>query len=184
MDNKHIKCFFALFGEQLIFDFLSLFFLSICPWALNGGMWKIIYTVVIGLIYLSSIYTYSWRISAKDYRTYKSTKKREPDSDIKYRIYTGFVYSGGILAVNIILLIAALNTGMIFNAVYRILNFSFMGLIIDDNNKISVLGGIIAAILPVIASGIGYIAGRYDFSITEKYLSNIVYKKKPVKKSN
>lgn len=178
MDSKHIKSIFALFGEQLIFALLSLFFLSICPWALNGGIWKIIYTVVVGLIYLSSIYTYSWRISAKDYRTYRSTKKKEPDSDIKYRIYTGFVYAVGIFAVNIILLVAALNAGTICNVVYRVLNFSFLGLIINDSEEISVAGSIIAAILPIIASGLGYIAGRYDFSITEKYFSNIVYKKK------
>lgn len=177
MDIKHIKRVFVLIGEHLIFAVLSLFFISVFPWALKYNTAKIIYTVVMGFAYSASVYGSSWRNSAKDYRTYKSLKKKMPEFDVQFKLYMGFIYGIGIFVLNIALLLLACNAVGVWNVVFRVFNFAFFGLVIDEKEQLSVIGGVIASVIPLAASGMGYIAGRFDFSISEKYLPGIIYKK-------
>lgn len=178
MFNKHVKRILILIGEHLMFAAVSLLFLSLFPWALDGGIAAIIYSIVLGTLYLFAVYESFWRNGSKDYRQYTNLKNKEPNSNIKFKNYSGFVDGSFIFALNIILLILACSGGDAWNSLYRIFNFVFFGFIAKDENIISVKGSLFVSILPTIVAGVGYMVGKRNVSIFEKYFSKLIYKKK------
>lgn len=179
MTKTRIKRIFFIIGDHLLFAVVMLLMVtSIFSFMFKNRTMGLIGSGITALLYLSSVYSYSWNNAGRDYRRYVSAKKRAVDEDIKFNIYEGFIDSAGLLALNTILLILAFACGPVCQVIFRTFNFSFLEFIINTKNNLSVFGCIVAVLLPFAASGFGYMAGKKGISITQTFITKYVYKKK------
>lgn len=144
------------------------------------------------LIYISMMYSAGWREGKKD-----SKRLSENFPNVK-RAYIAALIAGGITAVLLFARVLAyeLNptkweaygTGfelirvksgvlMTFDIIYKAWNFYFVGFM-NDEKFITYL---LPVIFPVLIYPIGYMVGLKRFSITEKYMPQILYRPKDKK---
>lgn len=181
---KHLKRILYTFCDYLIFTLISLILLtSIFSFALKGGILKIICTSLTALMSWSSLYGYYWNNSRKDWRYIKSETKRNPEFTDEFKPYLGFLHSIPFVLVNAVLAFLALTKEGIYSIVFRILNICCMGFIMNDEGVLNVIGVAVAVLVPLVVCTVGYIVGRTGFSITDRYLPWLVYKK-PKNKDN
>jgi len=181
---KHLKRILYTFGDYFIFALVSLVLLtSIFSFALKGGVLKIICTALTAFMSWSSLYGYYWNNSRKDWRYIKSETKRNPEFTDEFKPYLGFLHSLPFVLVNAVLAFLALTKEGIYAIVFRILNICCMGFIMNDKGVLNVIGVSVAVLVPLIVCTVGYIVGRTGFSITDRYLPWLVYKK-PKNKDN
>ena len=175
---KHLKRVLYTFADYLIFALVTFTMLtSIFPFALNGGAAKIICTAITAFMTWGSLYSYYWNNAGKDWRYIKSESKRNPEFKGKFKPYYGFVASLPFVICNIILSVLAFTKDGIFAIVYKIVNISCMGFIMSEESVLYVAGVAVAALMPSVVCTAGYIVGKTGFSITEKYLPWLIYKK-------
>ena len=179
---KHFKIILYTFADYIIFAIVSLVLLtSIFSFVLKGGVLKIICTALTALMAWSSLYSYYWNNSRKDWRYIKSETKRNPQFKRTFKPYLGFLCSLPFVIVNAVLAFLALAKEGIYAVVFRILNVCCMGFMMDDKGTLYAAGVIVVVIMPLVVSTAGYIVGKTGFSVTERYLPWLIYKK-PKKK--
>ncbi len=172
-----------LFGIQLIIVFASVMLMPTFYSLIdsNGGMK--VYSSITALIFLSSYYSRVWEAGKKDAKHVKVYNKHNDDKialDSKKSVLIGVLAA----IPNIIALIALIisSASGLTNVFYRILQSTFMGWLGNDNLTY-IPNCVIVTIIPILLTIPAYIAGTKEFSITEKYLPKIIYKKKPKKKN-
>ncbi len=176
-----------LFAIQLIMVFASVMFMPTFPSLMESNTGMKVYSSITALLFLSSCYSRVWRAGRKDARHVKIYNNHHEDKiGVKY---SKALAIGAIASIPNIIVLAALIitsiTGEGFitaNTVYRLLQSTFMGWLGDDNLTY-IPNCIIVTIIPILLSLPAYITGTKDFSLVDKYLPKIIYKKTPDKKN-
>ena len=141
-----------------------------------------IFPVVSILIYFVIVYTEGYEIAKRDKKSYT---KEEP------YILKGFYLSWGITVITIILYasyylvwkcmsvdgVLTEISAVLLNLPFVLWSYAFSGIIGLQKGFMHWYGYIVVIIIPIIFSGVGYIAGLKDFDITAK-LSKYIYENK------
>lgn len=146
-----------------------------------------IFTVFALLIYFVVLYSEAYDIAKRDKKSYTQ--------EVPY-FAKGFLLPIGLSVVTVILYImyffvwkfmavdGALDiVGVLLNMVFIIWSFAFNGMIGIEKGFLQWYGYIIVIFVPIIISGLGYIAGLKDFDLHSKF-SKFVYENKEEKKNN
>ncbi len=176
-----------LIGLQLIIVVATVMFLPSFAAVVDSNLGVKIYSSVTALIWLSAYYSRVWDAGKTDAKHVKVYNKHNEDK--KALKYSKIAVIGLLAAVpNIIALIVltvASVTGngfVIVNMVYRILQSPFMGWLGNDNLTY-VPNCYIITVIPILLTIPAYYAGTKEFSLAEKYLPKIIYKKQPKKEA-
>lgn len=150
-----------------------------------------VYGTKIGMIIFAviSIFIYFAMVYAEGYEIAKCDKK----SYTKEKPYTlkGFYLSWGVIVITIILYVIYYLVWkymsvegvlteilpVLLNSLFVLWSYAFSGIIGLQEGFMNWYGYILVIVLPVVFSGIGYIAGLKDFDITIK-LSGYIYENK------
>ncbi len=160
------------------FVFGMLFLASIVTTKTGGFIFSLLAT----LIYFFAIYNTSFDICKQDKKSYTKTMPHK---------LKGLVLPVGVLAVSILLYLLYIIswnfisigkelisvTAWINNILFIMWSFMYNSFINLYQGNMSLFGYIIIAVLPFVASALGYYAGYVDFDINEKFLK-MVYEKK------
>lgn len=170
---KIIKAHFA--ASILIFIFALM---------LSGALYGenkiplVIFSVISILMYFLLLYTEAYGIARQDNKRYTA---EEP------YMLKGFLLSIGVVILTIVLYViyyfmqkympAASIPTLISGTVYIVWTYPFNEIIGLSKGVMAWYGYIIVVFVPVLLSGLGYIAGLKNFDISEK-LSKFIYEKK------
>lgn len=172
-----------LFGIQLIVVFASVMFMPTFYALIESNTGIKVYSSITAFVFLSSYYSRVWEAGRKDAKHVKVYNKHNED---KIAInYKKCILIGVLAAIpNIIALIALIATSAqgLTNTVYLILQSTFMGWLVNDNLTY-IPNCVIVTLIPILLTIPAYITGTKGFSLTDKYLPKIIYKKKPKKKN-
>ncbi len=172
-----------LFGIQLIVVFASVMLMPTFYTLIASNTGIKVYSSITAFVFLSSYYSRVWGAGKKDAKHVKVYNNHNED---KIAIdYKKCILIGVLAAIpNIIALIALIATSAqgLTNTVYRILQSTFMGWLGNDNLTY-IPNCIIVTLIPILLTIPAYITGTKEFSLTDKYLPKIIYKKKPKKKN-
>ncbi len=141
-----------------------------------------IFAIIALLIYFAMMYNQAYEIADYDKKSYT---KEEP------YFLKGFFLAWGVTAITVILYIAYYFVckymkvdGMmtevfmwILNLPFTLWSYAFSGIIGLEKGFMKWYGYIVITAVPIVFSGIGYIAGLKDFDITAK-LSKYIYENK------
>lgn len=178
--NRYIKlkqlCEIA--KMHLYVSLAALFFGVILLSFVTGSIGKYIFSTIFILIYMLALYTKSGEIAAKDKKSYTD--------DIPYW-WKGVILPLGIFAVWIILYIlysfswrydiVGYTSGFINNTMFVVWNFIYTGFLGLSGGKFNYWCIALIVLAPVIASGLGYLAGYKGFDLSQRVVK-IVYEKK------
>lgn len=164
--------------------FLGMFLASL---VFGTEVGKYLFAVLSLLIYAVVLYSDAYDIAKRDKKSYT---KEEP------YFYKGFLLPVLLSIVTVVLYIiyflvwkymavdGVLNIpGVLLNMIFIIWSFAFNGIIGLGNGYMNWYGYIIVIAVPIIISGIGYIAGLKDFDLHSK-ISKFIYENKEEKKDN
>ncbi len=174
-----------LFGTHLVIMLASIIFMPTFSALIDSNIGIKVYSSVTALFFLSAYYSSVWNAGRKDAKHVKVYNKHNEDKKvIKYS--KGIVV--GLLAAipSIILLIILTVTAIIgqgydwANVVYRVFQSIFMGWLGNDNLTY-IPNCYIITLIPILLAVPAYIAGTKEYSLLEKYLPKIIYKRTPKK---
>ncbi|MBQ6998752.1 MAG: hypothetical protein IJN62_03085 [Clostridia bacterium] len=172
-----------LFGIQLIVVFASVMLMPTFYALIESNTGIKVYSSITAFVFLSSYYSRVWDAGKKDGKHVKVYNKHNEDKiqlDYKKGIIIGLIAAIPNI-IGLIALIAASASGLT-NTIYRILQSTFMGWLGNDNLTY-IPNCVIVTLIPILLSIPAYITGTKEFSLTDKYLPKIIYKKKPKKKN-
>lgn len=176
---KFVKRALFIFAEHLAFTFLTFVFVTpFFSWAVDPGRKRVVFSIIMGLLYMSALYSNSWRNAGKDYRSFKVKMRTNPDECGKFNIYAGFLYAVPYALFFVAFSAVAVRAGGLTLVIYKLLNLSLAGIVLDSANNVSIAGSAVVSIFSIAFSGAGYIVGKSGFSISEKIIPKLVYKKK------
>lgn len=172
-----------LFGIQLIVVFASIMLMPTFYSLIDSNNGMKVYSSITALLFLSSYYSRIWHAGRKDAKHVKVYNKHNEDKiqvDYKKGLIIGLIAA----IPNIIALIALIITSAtgLTNTIYRILQSTFMGWLGNDNLTY-IPNCVIVTLIPILLSIPAYITGTKEFSLSDKYLPKIIYKKKTKKKN-
>lgn len=177
-----------IFGLQIIITLAAIMFMGSFSGFLGSNLSMKIYSSVTALIFISSYYSRIWHVGRMDAKHVKVYNKHNEDKK-SLNYYKGLSIGAVAAIPNAIALIVmayAAITGngyTMINVFYRIFQCIFIGWLGNDN--LTYLPNcIIVTIIPLLFAGPAYFAGTKEFSLAEKYLPKIIYKKKPNKKDS
>lgn len=174
-----------LIGVQIIVIIISVMFMGSYDGFLTSTVGRHLYSTVTALIYLGVYYSKVWHAGRADMKN-AVIYNNHHDDKIKPNYSKGLIV--GLLAqipnaAALLILICTAASGSAsasaFNALYRVLQSPFVGLFSNDmENFLANLPGYIAVmVIPLILGIPAYFAGVKDFSVVERYLPVLVYKK-------
>ncbi len=174
-----------LFGVQLIIIAISVMFMGSYDGFLTSTAGRHLYSTITALIYLGVYYSRVWHAGRGDMKN-AVIHNRYNEDKIYPKYSKGLIV--GILAqipniIVLLILIYTASTGSesaaTFNATYRILQSGFVGLFSNDIESFltNIPGYIVVIIIPILLGIPAYFAGVKDFSVVERYLPVLVYKK-------
>ena len=177
-----------LFGAQLIVVFASVMFLPTFYSLIDSNTGMKIYSSVTALVLLSTYYSNVWHSARKDAKHVKVYNKHNEDQkEIKYSksvligVLAAFPNIIAVIALTVTASMGRTEDGFIYmNMIYRVLQSPFMGWLGNDNLTY-IPNCYIVTIIPILLTIPAYITGTKEFSLAEKYLPKIVYKKQPKK---
>lgn len=176
-----------LFAIQLVMVFVSIVFMPMFFALIESNTGLKVYSSITALLFLSSYYSRVWHAGRKDAKHVKVYNNHHEDK-ICVR-YSKALAIGAIAAIpNIIALAALIITSIkgegfgTVNTVYRILQSTFMGWLGNDSLTY-IPNCVIITLIPMLLSIPAYITGTKEFSLADKYLPKIIYKKKTNKKN-
>ena len=173
--NGKIKSMFAVLGEHLIYIILSFVLVNF----LGNIFSKCLYvaSIITALIYVSTIYSSGWHESGKNLRSANEKVRLNPESKSNYRIYNGFIIALPMFLISLFLFVMSKIFGKgLWLMLFRIYNAAFLFLF--DLKGVTILVEILALILPFVAYGLGYIAGKDKKIYVTKHFNKLIYKKK------
>lgn len=188
--TNYAKESFKLFGLHLVFALASVLFLGSFAFVAGNEIASKIYSSITALIYLSALYSSVWQAGRKDWRfLHVANKNLPPEQQGKLNLWKGLIIGlfAAIPSVFMLgLFVHASHTGGMYyawvNMAYRIYQSAFLSWLGNDNLSYFWNCVIVTAIPPVL-SGIAYVAGTKQFSVIERYLPGLVYKKKKTNKT-
>lgn len=179
-----------LFGLHVLFAIVSVFLLGSFSFVATSAVGSKIYSSVTALLYLSTLYSFVWQAGRKDVRYLNVLKKHTGTDCQKINIWKGLWI--GLLAsipsfIMLGLFIYASHAGGMYyvwvNISYRVYQAAFLAWLGNDNLSYF-WNCIIVTVLVPLLSGVAYFMGTRQFSITERYLPGLIYKKKKTDKAN
>lgn len=181
-----------LFGLHVMFAIVSILFLGSFSFVATSEVGSKIYSAVTALLYLSTLYSFVWQAGRKDVRYLGVLKKHlENEADCeKINPWKGLWI--GLLAsipsfIMLGLFIHASHAGGMYyvwvNVSYRIYQAAFLSWLGNDNLSYFWNCVVVTVLVPLL-SGVAYFMGTRQFSITERYLPGLIYKKKKTDKEN
>lgn len=165
------------FVEHILCLVLSLVVVTIFSKALNPGTARIVYSVIMAAIFMTSIYANSWKSGAKDYRSYKVHARHDPEIK-KFNNFRGFFYGIPYAVFCVGFALAGKYGNYIVTAIYKLSNICFAGFVLNSSNDVSLMGAALVGIVTIAFSGVGYIVSKTGFSISDTILPRLVYKQK------
>ena len=175
-----IKQIIKLVKAHLSASVLIFIFATMLSGALYGEnkIPLVIFSIISLLTYFLSIYSESYAIARQDNKRYTA---EEP------YMLKGFLLSIGVVILTIILYVIYYFIQkyvpspniwtLISGIVYVVWTYPFNEIIGLNNGAMAWYGYIIVVFVPVLLSGLGYIAGLKNFDISEK-ISKFIYEKK------
>lgn len=183
MNKKHVFIAFELFGLEIFFSVISLFFYPFFEWMHND----IIYSIFTAWLFLGAVHSTFWQLGNKERKNIAilNNHLKDGENPIKQNMLTGAKIALSFFAVNLVVVIIAYILGKSnwFWIVHRIFQFTFAGFL--GSAKLSakyIMNGFLICLAMYIPCITGYISGAHNFSLIEKYFPKIIYKQK--KKTN
>ncbi len=181
MKKKYVLIALELFGLEIFFSILSLFFYPFFEWIHND----IIYSIFTAWLFLGAVHSTFWQLGNKERKNIiiQNNHLKEGEPPIKQKQLTGAKIAFPFFIVNILVIVIAYfhgNAGM--NAIWithRIFQFTFAGFLGNETHTLKyVLNGMLVCLVMYIPCITGYISGAHNFSLIEKYFPKIIYKQK------
>ncbi len=132
---------------------------------------KEVLAIVFTAIYAGMIYHSSRKLSLLDHKTY---------TPLKPSVLKGAMFGAGIAVVTLVLFVlwkfAWINSadetglvgiGLVINFVFSFWTFPYYGFLGASNGEITVIGGALMLIVPILASTAGYLAGKYKLDLLD-----------------
>lgn len=159
-----------------------LFGILIFPAAITRPVGKIIFSVVATLMYALSIYSSAYECYNRDSKSYtdespfmlKGLVIAVPLLIVTVIIYALYFLSWRFMSIEGVIVGAS---GWINNFLFLIWTFPFNGFLDLANGVMSWYGYVIIAVIPLISSTLGYLAGFYGFDLSGK-INQLIYEKK------
>ena len=179
-----------LFGLHLVYALVSLLFIGSFSFVVNHSLAAKIYSSVTALLYLSTVYSFAWQAGRKDVRYALMQNKHAPEAEWqRVSVWKG-LWIGLLAAIPSVIMLCvfvhASHTGGMYyvwvNMAYRMYQCSFLNWLGEDNFSYFWNCVIVTAIPPV-TTAVAYFAGTKQFSVVERYLPALVYKKKKTNKT-
>lgn len=188
--TNYAKESLKLFGLHLIYAIASLLFLGSFSFVANSEIGGKIYSSVTALMYLSTLYSFMWQAGRKDIRYLILHNKQLPEAEQKKPYLLKGLWIGLLASIPSVIMLGlfihASHTGGMYyvwvNMAYWLYQTTFLSWLGNDNLSYFWNCVIVTAIPPVL-SGIAYFAGTKQFSVIERYLPALVYKKKKTNKT-
>lgn len=160
---------------SLIFTFFGTILVSFS----NGTTSKYLFSLICIAIYMLTLYTRAEEIARYDKKSY--TEK------FSYPL-KGVVLPIGILGVWVLLFILysvswkydiiSYNSGFINNLLFVIWNYMYKGFLNFTNGSFNYYYIILIVLVPITASGLGYLAGLKNFDLSKKVVKMVYEEKK------
>lgn len=179
-----------LFGLHLVYALASLLFIGSFSFIVNHSIAAKIYSSVTALLYLSTVYSFVWQAGRKDVRYILVQSKHAPEAEQRQVPVWKGLWIGLLASIPSVIMLGvfvhASHTGGMYyvwvNMAYRLYQCSFLNWLGEDNFSYF-WNCVIVTMIPPVLSGIAYFAGTKQFSVMERYLPAVVYKKKKTNKS-
>ena len=175
--SNNTKNMLLVIGEHILFIILSVFLASTFSSLLKHHMYVL--SIITGFLYVTSTYSAGWQASKKDYSMAKEELRvcEDKDKKLNYRRYQGFLTALPNFILSLVLLITCFTNGEIWYVLFRLYNSAFVFALADAQNILIPWLCVVAAVLPYLAYGVGYIMGKNKKVLFIKFLPSILYKK-------
>ncbi|MEE1224179.1 MAG: hypothetical protein UH081_02845 [Clostridia bacterium] len=154
-------------------------------WTLDKPIWKEVASALFTLLYFSMIYSSAGGFAKHD---------KKPYTSLEVNKVKGFMFGLMISVLNVLFIVMYALIWKIFgdgnvltsgwaigcNVVFMLWTLPYFGFMNATTGTITVYSAVIMAVLPVLATGFGYIATCKDFYFTDKF-AGFVYVKKDKK---
>ncbi len=183
LHNFPIKQSFDVIKAHALISLVAfLFGVLIFPAAITSPVGKIIFSVVATLMYALSIYNSAYEAYNRDSKSYTEESPYKlkglviavPLSIATAIIYALYFISWRFMSIDGIITGAS---GWINNFLFLIWTFPFNGFLDLSNGAMNWYGYIIIAVVPLISSTLGYLAGFFGFDLSGK-INKLIYEKK------
>ncbi len=173
--NKRNKVILSIIGDHFL-GIIITFALLLVAGAVFGenNLW--IFSIVTGVIYMTSLYSRGWKNSGKDYRLVNASVSQDEAEGMTYKRHRGFIDALALVALGIVMLAVGQFAGKIGLAIYRLYNFAFVFLF--DKVKTPFVMEILVIILPYLAYALGYVAGKNKKTFISQHIGKLIYKSK------
>ena len=172
--NKKNKVILGIIGEHFLNIVIS-FALLLVAGAVFGSK-LLFFSIFTAIIYMASIYSRGWRNSGKDYRLVNATVAQEAAEGLVYKRYQGFRDAIVLVVLSLVFLAVFMFGGSVGRIIYLIYNFSFFFLF--DRVKTPFVMEILVIVLPYLAYGLGYVAGKNKKTFVSQHIGKLIYKSK------
>ena len=154
-------------------------------WTLDKPIWKEVASVMFTLLYFAMIYSSAGTFANHD---------KKPYTQLQVNKVKGFMFGVMISAANILFVVMyallwkffgdgeILTSGwaIVGNVIFMLWTLPYFGFMNADAGSVSAYSVVIMALLPVIATGFGYLATCKNFYLSDKF-AGFVYVKKDKK---
>ena len=182
--SKTFSVVLRLWGVQVLLIIISILFMGSFGGMLESSIGRKVYSVVTAFIYLGTYYSRVWNAGRKDVKNmviYNNHHENQIRIKQTKSIIIGLLAAIPNIAALAVYIWASATGSSIAgaaNSIFRFLQSAFVGLFGVDTPYTSNLPMyIIVTVLPIITSIPAYFAGTKDFSVTERYLPMLIYKK-------
>ena len=172
--NKKSKIVFSILGEHFLNIIISLALICVAGAVFKSKTWLV--SVLTGLVYLTSLYSRGWRNSGKDYRLVNAKVAQAEAEGLVYKRYTGFIDALVLVIVSVVFWFAGTFAGNVGFVIYRVYNFAFVFLF--DVCKPKFVMEVLVIVLPYLAYGLGYVAGKNKKTFVSQHIGKLIYKSK------
>lgn len=167
--------------NSLVFTFFGTILVSFS----NGATSKYLFSLICIAVYMLDLYTRAEEIAKYDKKSYTGK--------ISYP-WKGILLPVGILGIWLLLFIlyrvsweydiVSYNSGFINNLLFIIWNYIYKGFLDFTNGSFNYYYIILVVLVPVTASGLGYLAGLKNFDLSQKVVKMVYEEKKEEEKVN
>jgi len=182
MKRRYIKLTFESLGLQLFFSVASFIFMEFFSW-LEDSIW--VYSMLTGWLFLGAINSSFWQLGRRDAKNNAIINKnlKQGQKKVNLSLLGGLKAGGLFFLINILVVVFSyiFKDSQVLYTVHRVMLGSLCGFLPTAINSTYWLISLILCFVMYIPCITAYIAGVYNFSLSEKIVPKLIYKS-PTKK--
>lgn len=132
---------------------------------------KEVLAIVFSAIYAGMIYHSSRKLSLLDHKSY---------TPLKPSVLKGTMFGVNVAVITLVLFVlwklawinsadetGLVGVGLVINFIFSFWTFPYYGILGASNGEITIIGGAVMLIVPILASTAGYLAGKYKLDLLD-----------------